>query len=219
MIFEGKLVGAAVAGTVRQGAVHGTFRLRRGEARALVAPGLYEEGTRQLSLVDDPYGPARLVDLDSGRVNALFPSGEGFSMFLVVFSGPAVTANENDLYQDLTGQGERPQQLSNRQIDAQVLSRGRGGIDPMPWIRNLRIPVLWLYGGRDEHIPARLSVRRLEPLVRKPGRDFSVDVFPDANHALVETRTGLTSEMLRSDRFAPELFAAVAAWLRRHGLS
>ena len=45
-------------------------------------------------------------------------------------------------------------------------------------------------------------------------RDFSIEVFPKANHALVETQTGLTSEMLRSDRFAPGLFLDVAAWLR-----
>ena len=34
----------------------------------------------------------------------------------------------------------------------------------------------------------------------------------------LETTTGLTSEMLRSDRFAPGLFPSVAAWLHSHGL-
>ena len=47
----------------------------------------------------------------------------------------------------------------------------------------------------------------LEPIAREPGRDFTVADFPKANHALVETTTGLTSEMLRSDTFAPGLFA------------
>jgi len=75
---------------------------------------------------------------------------------------------------------------------------------------------LWLYGGRDEHIPSRLSVRRLEPLAHESDRDFTIAVYAKANHALVETKTGLTSEMLRSDRFAPGLFADVAAWLRKH---
>jgi hypothetical protein len=64
-----------------------------------------------------------------------------------------------------------------------------------------------------------LSVRRLGPIAAESGRDFSVGVYPKANHALVETQTGLTSEMLRSDRFAPGLFADVAAWLRKHALS
>jgi uncharacterized protein len=383
VIFTGVLRKNAIRGTVRQGAVRGTLRVRRGEDRALVAAGLYTADAGVLGVVDDPYGPARLVDLDCGGVNALYPSGKAFSIgsgfatrapvrgtarfgvgravvagaratrqvtrqlevrfrsgasllsgtltlppgpgphaavafvhgsgpttraylpdlqallvrhgvavlaydkrgigqsggsypgesptpgtidvlardaqaaarflaglpgidparvglaghsqagwimplaasrerairFLVVFSGPAVTADENDLYQELTGQGERSQQLSDEEIDAQVLRRGPGGVDPMPWIQQLRIPALWLYGGLDKHIPARLSMRRLEPLVREPGRDFSIEVFPRANHALVETQTGLTSEMLASDRFAPGLFPDVAAWLRKHGFS
>jgi dienelactone hydrolase len=88
----------------------------------------------------------------------------------------------------------------------------------MPWIASLHIPVLWLYGGLDKHIPSRISIKRLAPLVDQPGRDFTTEVFPNANHALVQTTTGLTSEMLRSDRFAPGLFPSVAGWLRSRGL-
>ena len=32
------------------------------------------------AVVDDPYGPARLVDLDSGRVRALYPAGAAFAI-------------------------------------------------------------------------------------------------------------------------------------------
>jgi len=368
VVFEGSVAGGRFTGSVRQGAARGMFRARRGASPALLATGLYG----RLAVVDDPYGPARLVDLDSGAVNALYPSGRRFVVgsgfatrsptrglarltgrqatrqlevrfrsgdavlsgtltlppsraphaaiafvtgsgettrsylpdlqallvrngvavlaydkrgvgqsgglypgesptapaidvlardasaavrflvrqpeidparvglaghsqagwimplsasrtpavrFLVAFSGPAATASETDLYQTLTGQGDRPQPESDAAIDARVTAAGRGGIDPTAWIGKLRIPALWVYGGRDEHIPTRLSVRRLEPLVHRAGRDFSIRVFPDANHALVETRTGLTSEMLRSDRFAPGMFAFVKAWLRARGLT
>jgi dienelactone hydrolase len=172
----------------------------------------------------------RQPEIDRARVGLAGHSQAGWIMplaasrdvairFLVVFSGPTVTADENDLYQDLAGQGEQPQQLSDEEIDSRVLDRGPGGVDPMPWIRKLRIPALWLYGGLDKHIPPRLSVRRLEPVAHEAQRDFSIEVFPNANHALVETKTGLTSEMLRSDRFAPGLFAKVAAWLSEHDLA
>src|SRR4051794_22827512 len=382
LVFDGSYRGSRISGTVRQGKLRGSFRVQRGQDRSLIAPGLYSVGEGVLGVVDDPYGPARLVDLDSGSVNALYQSGTMFAIgsgfatrtpvrgtarfnaggaivsnvrgrrlrtrqlevrfrsgnaalsgtltlplgrgrhpavafvqgsgattraylpdlqallvrngvavlaydkrgvgqsggtypgesptataidvlardaaaavrflarqpeidptrvglaghsqagwimplaasrddairFLIVFSGPAVTADENDLYQDLAGQGEQPQELSDEEIDAQVLARGREGVDPIPWIRKLRVPALWLYGGLDKHIPSRLSVRRLEPVAAESGRDFSIDVYRNANHALVETRTGLTSEMLRSDRFAPGLFADVAAWLREHRL-
>jgi hypothetical protein len=67
--------------------------------------------------------------------------------------------------------------------------------------------------------PPRLSKRRLEPVEREAGRDFTIADFPRANHALVETTTGLTAEMLRSATFAPGMFARVGTWLREHRLS
>ena len=33
-----------------------------------------------LAVVDDPYGPPRLVDLAAGRVHALYPAGRSFSL-------------------------------------------------------------------------------------------------------------------------------------------
>ena len=38
---------------------------------------LYDHG---LAVVDDPYGPPRLVDLEGGRVHALYGSGRSFSI-------------------------------------------------------------------------------------------------------------------------------------------
>ncbi|MFL5967424.1 MAG: alpha/beta hydrolase family protein [Gaiellaceae bacterium] len=383
VVFTGTSRGHLIRGTVRQGRARGAFRLVPGAAPGLFARGFFVAGRRTLAVVDDPYGPARLVDLDSGEVHALYREGDAFVVgsgfatrdptrgvvrlstgggsvdgaratrvavrqlevrfrsggatlagtltlppgpgrhaavafvhgsgptsraylpdlqallvhnglgvlaydkrgvgqsggtypgesptpqaiatlardaeaavrFLaaqpevdparvglaghseagwiiplaaseepavrdvIVFSGPTVTADENDAYQSLTGAGDRPQQLTNAEIDAAVVARGPGGVDPIPWIRTLSVPGLWLYGGLDELIPSRLSVARLEPLARERGRDFELVVFPNANHALVETSTGLTSEMLRSDRFAPGLFARVEEWLRAHRLT
>jgi dienelactone hydrolase len=168
-------------------------------------------------------------EIDRSRVGLAGHSQAGWIMplaaqrgpgvrFMVSFSGPAVTAAESDLYQSLTGQGETPQRQSDSEVDTQVLAAGPGGFDPVPSIRGLRIPALWLYGALDKHIPTRLSMERLEPLAKEPGRDFTVSVLPRANHALVETQTGLTSEMLRSDRFAAALFPDVARWLHEHRL-
>ncbi len=366
LVFDGTVAGGKLTGTVRQGALRGTFSARRGNAPSLVARGFYETGGGQTAVIDDPYGPARIVDLDSGRVRAMYPSGAAFSIgsgfatrapstgtvrfgtgaalidgkqaarvgvrqlevqfrsggtrlsgtllippgagkhagavfvhgsgptqraylpelsamlvrhgvavlvydkrgigqsdgrypgesptadtidtlardaqaaarflaaqpeidpkrvgltghsqagwidplaasrepairFLLVFSGPAVTADENDLFQDLAGQGNRTATLTDAEIDAQVLKAGTGGVDPIPSIRKLKIPSLWLYGGRDRTVPPGLSGRRLAPIAAEPGRDITVVDFPNGNHALIETKTGLTTEMLRSDTYA-----------------
>src|SRR4051812_7508719 len=346
--FDGMIAKGIFSGTVRQGAARGTFSLRAGSAPSLGARGVYRVSGVVQAVVDDPYGPARIVDLDSGRVRALLEAGASLSIgsgfatstprtgtasfsasggridgtraarvrvrqfevrfgsgsvnlagtlsippgagkhaavafvhgsgstnraylpelselfvrhgvavlvydkrgvgqagggypggapaagpidalardaaaaarflaaqpevdrarvgltghsqagwiaplaaarepairFLVLFSGPAVTADENDLFQTLAGQGERPAALSDAAIDRQVLQAGRGGVDPVPWIRSLRIPSLWLYGGRDRHIPPRLSAARLRAI---HAARIQLAVFPNANHALVET--------------------------------
>jgi hypothetical protein len=44
--------------------------------------------------------------------------------FAVIFSGPSVTADENDDYENLTGEGVTPPALSDEEIDARVLADG-----------------------------------------------------------------------------------------------
>src|SRR5262249_47623882 len=56
----------------------------------------------------------------AGWIVPLAASRERLAHFLVTFSGPAVTADENDLYQDLAGQGERAPSATDAEIDAQV---------------------------------------------------------------------------------------------------
>jgi dienelactone hydrolase len=155
----------------------------------------------------------------AGWIMPLAASREPAARFMVSFSGPAVTADENDTWQNLAGEGNTPPTMSVAAMEAEVLRQGPGGVDPVPWIRALRIPALWMYGGLDWIVPSSLSTKRIAPVAAEAGRDFTVQTFPNANHALVETQTGLTSEMVASDRFAPGMFPAVRAWLAAHGLS
>lgn len=197
-------------------------------------PGESPTGAAIDQLARDAAAAARFLaerpEVDPARLGLAGHSQAGWIMplaavrepairFLVTFSGPAVTADENDLYQSLAGEGDRPQRLTNAAIDRRVERAGPGGVDPVPSIAALRIPALWLYGGLDHIVPPRLSARRLAALAAEPGRDFTVWTFPRANHALVDTRTGLTSEMLRSDRYARGMFPRVGAWLEAHGLT
>jgi hypothetical protein len=43
-------------------------------------------------------------------------------------------------------------------------------------------------------------------------------VFPGADHFLIESAHGLTSEALHSNRYAHGLFATLDRWLQAHGL-
>ena len=50
----------------------------------------------------------------AGWIAPLAAAREPAIRFLVLFSGPAVTADENDLYQKLAGEGDQPPQLPTR---------------------------------------------------------------------------------------------------------
>src|SRR5215216_4317269 len=79
VVFTGRVGRRRIDGSVTQGTVRGRFHLRPGGSPALVAPGFYS-GPTPLAVVDDPFGPARLVDLDSGEVHGLYASGAGFQI-------------------------------------------------------------------------------------------------------------------------------------------
>ena len=78
LAFDARIANGRLLGTVRQGTARGTFRARRGAAPGLVARGVYAAGGLVHAVVDDPYGPARFLDLQSGEVHGLYAAGPGF---------------------------------------------------------------------------------------------------------------------------------------------
>jgi dienelactone hydrolase len=77
---------------------------------------------------------------------------------------------------------------------------GPFGYDPLPTITALTTPVLWIYGGQDRFTPSQLDMPRINQL--KKG-NFTVKLFPDMTHDMVDKGTGV---------FPPTLFPEVFAW-------
>lgn len=118
----------------------------------------------------------------------------------VVESGPTVTHGESDNFASLAST------LSIAEAERQAHAAGPSGYDPAPWIRQLAVPVLWLYAGQDRAQPTGSSMRLLDSL--SAGHDFTTNLFPRAPHPLFD-----------QSGFPPELFPTVADWLGRHGLA
>ena len=58
-------------------------------------------------------------------------------------------------------------------------------LDPVSFWSRVRVPVLLLYGERDDVVPVRESVERITAALQKAGnRSFTVKVFPAADHEL-----------------------------------
>jgi dienelactone hydrolase len=154
----------------------------------------------------------------AGWIMPLAASRERAIRFLVHVSGPTVTTGEQQTYQDLTTEGATTPTQSPAEILVEVRRVGPSGFDPLPSIRQLTIPVLWLFGAIDQHIPTALSVERLAPIANVPGTDFSYLVFPGADHFLLESEHALIAEDLRSSHYAAGLFPKLDAWLRARSL-
>jgi dienelactone hydrolase len=133
-------------------------------------------------------------------------------------SGPVVTVGESDFFASLTGQGAAPLTRPVDEIEAEVRRAGPSGFDPLPALRQLRIPIYWTFGGLDRHQPTGLDVPVLQQLRAQTGADFTWRVFPNGDHGLFEVQTGLLSERRTSRGLSPELVPSIDSWLLAHGL-
>jgi dienelactone hydrolase len=85
--------------------------------------------------------------------------------------------------------------------------------------RQVRIPVLAMYGGKDLNVPAGKNVTALtQELTAAGNKDFTIKVFPDADHNGFETTDPmLDDEQMRYlRRLAPGLVNTQITWVLAH---
>jgi hypothetical protein len=85
--------------------------------------------------------------------------------------------------------------------------------------RQVKIPVLAMYGGKDLNVPAAKNVAALTQELTAAGNlDFTTKVFPDANHDGFETTNPmLDGEQMRYvERLVPGLIDSQMTWVLAH---
>jgi pimeloyl-ACP methyl ester carboxylesterase len=88
--------------------------------------------------------------------------------------------------------------------------------DPGPTIRQIKLPVLALFGELDNNIMAEKNRAAWEAGLRAGGhRDYTLQILPRANHALLEAKFGNNAEMKSLQRFVPVYFETVIGWLSK----
>jgi uncharacterized protein len=163
--------------------------------------------------------PARIGlfgDSQAGWIVPRAAAREPAVRWAVLNSGPTTTVGETDYWASLAGQSETPPSGTRAAMLAQVRAAGPSGFDPLPALRQLQIPILWMYGSDDRNVPTELCLERLQPL--ESSHDFSTVVLPTAHTPLV-LPTGLLSSLPRSPGFDPRFFPSLGDWLRKHGLA
>ncbi|MBN2518764.1 MAG: alpha/beta fold hydrolase [Candidatus Altiarchaeota archaeon] len=87
--------------------------------------------------------------------------------------------------------------------------------DPRPALRELKIPVLALFGELDLQVPAEMNRVEMEKALEN--KDATIVIFPKANHLFQEADTGGLSEysILEKD-FVPGFLDLVTGWILEH---
>lgn len=110
---------------------------------------------------------------------------DGDVRFTILLSGPTVTVGEENYYSDLTGDDStRRSALSQQELSGLLAERGPSGFDPMPYLKQMDTPGLWMLGSADESIPIPETIAHLDDLVNDYGKDFTYHVWEGADHGL-----------------------------------
>ncbi|HVL78705.1 MAG TPA: alpha/beta fold hydrolase [Sphingomicrobium sp.] len=158
--------------------------------------------------------------------------------FLVLLAGPAQTVREQILIDEqihLTRWGipaaevqeriERLDQMLTASLTNPAVCGDRPQhylcglirFDPTEAIRNIRVPVLALYGERDPMTPPKPNAELLLAKLPESTRPLVTSrVFPEANHVFWKSKTGLRDESGRlKHRYVPGFLETISGWIEK----
>jgi len=88
--------------------------------------------------------------------------------------------------------------------------------DPALPLRELKVPVLALFGALDNNILAEKNLAAWDAALKAGGHpDYTLRILAGANHYLWEAKTGSNAEMASLQRFMPEYFTIIHDWLAK----
>jgi dipeptidyl aminopeptidase/acylaminoacyl peptidase len=153
--------------------------------------------------------PARVGLFGASQAGWILPlaaDGHPSVRFLVVLSGPAVSVGLEIRHGRLNGEGRTP--IGEEELAKQLAAfQGPHGYDPLPVLRRLRTPTLWIMGDRDQNLPLRETLRALDALPAKASGILTLVRFPDADHGLY-----------RDDGSRVDFWDEVRDWLAERGI-
>lgn len=122
--------------------------------------------------------------------------------FIICVNGGGSSVGIEIYYDDLADD----ESLSIEQLTAMLANyTGALGYDPAAALQSLNVPALWVYGGMDRSNPTFYSIALLEKIKQERNKGFTILLFPNMNHDLIDVTTG---------QFDPEFFPKIFAWGR-----
>ena len=127
----------------------------------------------------------------AGWVMPLAATKEPAIKFIITGEGTPVTAGEEAIHGDIGGDGAGWDYKRIQLADDYLRNMdGDHGFDPQPYLNELEIPILWIFGLRDDVIPVNVSLERIEKLIKQGKINNTVHVFPFGDHNFTNIATG-----------------------------
>jgi pimeloyl-ACP methyl ester carboxylesterase len=85
--------------------------------------------------------------------------------------------------------------------------------DPLPTLQTLNAPLLAIFGQLDTPEGVKANVRAIRQILDQAGRrDYTVKVYPNGSHNLMEVPPDNPNEYVRLKRFPPGFFETMVDW-------
>ena len=138
--------------------------------------------------------------------------------FTITISGGATQLSYEGRFSDLAGEMNSDASAASVEEIVERLRRHKAkDYDFRPHFAAQKCPGLWLYGAMDRSNPSQLCVEMLEQIKQRTGNDFTIKLYPGANHGLWECRYGGAAEYATLSNVVPELHRTIADWLQQKG--
>ena len=132
--------------------------------------------------------PTGLLGISQGGwVAPLAASQLSSAAFMVLWSGPVCTVSEEMHFSAL---GKSHPDFSIQRDRTRVREHMKSApirdndFDPRTALSRLSLPVLWIFGGRDNSIPVELSIAQLKEMIEQGHGNFEFRLFPEQGDSL-----------------------------------
>lgn len=86
--------------------------------------------------------------------------------------------------------------------------------DPVPALEKLKVPILAIWGDKDTYLPVAESVAAFKQAMERAGnKNYIVKIYPNANHSLLEHKTGSPSTGGTEKKFVAGVWKLETDWL------
>lgn len=110
--------------------------------------------------------------------------------FMVFWSGAVETTHEDVQFEHLAAALDFWDKHTHAELRAMMNDPAKSiefawaDYDPRDALDQLKIPGLWLFGGRDRNVDVDLSIARLKGLIEQGHSNYEYDLYPSYDHSL-----------------------------------